>query len=197
MYRDFEQKNRKRPLIITNIAIDKVRQVKFQGFKQCDNEFIQKQHKFLLETSKNFNDSKEVGILINTVNWNTWLILGDANRIETRDNMDAYRELRTSRKNTLLFMHNHPSTSTFSGVDFKSFCNNESLYIMTVVGNDGNVRTLTKMHDFDAHYALKMYDYLATDKYKKYDNNGTRAMREILRDCSKYGLLYKIGGKKQ
>jgi hypothetical protein len=38
---------------------------------------------------------------------------------------------------------------------------------------------------------------LATVKYKNYKNNGTLAMRELLKNCNDIGLSYKIGGKKK
>ena len=91
--------------------------------------------------------------------------------------------------NTMMFMHNHPSTGTFSGTDFKTFCNNESLYIMTVVGNDGNVRVLTKLNEFNSSDAL-LYYYDLVKKYNKYENNGARAMKELLKNCNKIGLEY-------
>lgn len=87
--------------------------------------------------------------------------LEDSNKIEMKDNLDAYKKLKGNRKNTLLFMHNHPSTSTFSGEDFKTFCNNDSLYIITIVGNDGSVQTLTKTKSFDKAAALSFYHHLA------------------------------------
>lgn len=83
--------------------------------------------------------------MINIIDWSAWLIIGNGNMVETKDNPDAYAVLKSSRKNTLLFMHNHPSTTTFSGTDFKTFCSNDSLYMITVVGNDGSVRALMKI----------------------------------------------------
>ncbi|MCM1243494.1 MAG: hypothetical protein NC314_11690 [Roseburia sp.] len=92
-------------------------------------------------------------------------------------------------------MHNHPSTSTFSGADFKTFCNNDSLYLMTVVGNDGSIRVLTKQNGFDSNTALLYYIELVK-KFNMYQNNGTRAMKELLKNCGKIGLSYKVGRKK-
>lgn len=165
------------------------------GFSEEENIFIQEQHKRLLTISKDKNYSKEVGILIDIINWDTWVILGEANEIETRSNPDAYKAMKESRKNTMMFLHNHPSTGTFSGTDFKTFCLNDSLYIMTVVGNDGNVKTLTKLSEFDEGEALAYYSMLATQKYKDFKNNGTMAMRELLKNGDKIKVKYEIGGR--
>lgn len=194
MYKDFEQKKRNRPIAITDRAISKVRCIQFQGFKAEHNKYIQEQHKLLLEIAKKYNESNEVGILINIIDWSAWLIIGNGNMVETKDNPDAYAVLKSSRKNTLLFMHNHPSTTTFSGTEFKTFCSNDSLYMITVVGNDGSVRALIKESSFDANEALAYYNTLATVKYKNYSNNGTLAMRELLKIVMKLGYFIKTGG---
>lgn len=128
----FEQKRRNRPIKITQIAIDKVPLAHIDGFTEEEDRFIQNMHKRLLLTSMELNDSNEVGIMVDIIEWMTWTILGDSNEVETRKNPDAYIALKGNRKNTLLFIHNHPSTGTFSGVDFKTFCSNESLYAMTL-----------------------------------------------------------------
>ncbi len=193
---DFKQKIRNRPIVITDIAISKVPRTHLQGFNFEENGFIQEQHKRLLETAKEYNDSNEVGILIDIINWDTWLIMGERNNIEMKHNPEAYEAMISHGKNTLMFMHNHPSTSTFSGTDFKTFCNYDSLYFMTVVGNDGSVWVLTKQNGFDSGAALSYYAELAK-KYNMYKNNGTRAMKELLKNCDKIGLSYKIGGKKR
>lgn len=195
MFQDFQQKNRNRPIKITNVAISKVPLTKLEGFSEEENLFIQEQHKLLLTVAKDRNDSKEVGILVDIVCWNAWMILGETNEVETKSNPKAYKAMKESRKNTMLFMHNHPSTATFSGTDFKTFCLNDSLYIMTVVGNDGSVRILTKLSGFDGNEALIYYNTLATQKYGECTNNGTLAMKDLLKNCKKIELRYEIGGR--
>ena len=195
MTETFEQKRRNRPIKITQIAIDKVPLAHIDGFTEEEDLFIQNMHKRLLLTSMKLNDSNEVGIMVDIIEWMTWTILGDSNEVETRKNPDAYIALKGNRKNTLIFIHNHPSTGTFSGVDFKTFCSNESLYAMTVVGNDGSVYTLVKSPTFNSHDALSYYHDLAMDKYKDYPNNGTMAMKELLKTCEKIGLSYHKGGR--
>ena len=69
-----------------------------------------------------------------------------------------------------------------------------AIYIMTVVGNDASVYVLVKTKDFNqnvlveyAQVAQKYYEM----GYKK--NNGTMAMKYILKNASKYGIEYKKG----
>lgn len=96
-----------------------------------------------------------------------------------------------------MFMHNHPSTGTFSGEDFKTFCINDALYIMSVIGNDASVYLLIKKNDFNAEKALLSCGRLAKNYYEKgyINNNGTLAIQDILKDASNYGLIYKKGRK--
>lgn len=195
MFRDFQQKDRTRPIKINNTAIQKVRKTKFDGFSNEQNAYVQEQHQRLLLISKKYNDSEEVGILIDIIKWETCVIMGIKNKIEMKTNPKAYKMLKGSSKNTLLFMHNHPSTSTFSGEDFKTFCNNEALYIMTIVGNDGSIQTLTKLKNYDSSIALNYYYNLAFGEYGNKDNNGTLAMKKLLKNCRDIGLVYKNGGK--
>lgn len=136
-----------------------------------------------------------MGILIDIITWDDWVIMGQGNKIEMKDNLDAYKRLKGNRKNTLLFMHNHPSASTFSGEDFKTFCDNDSLYIITVVGNDGSIQMLVKTELFDKDAALLFYQRLAMEKYADKVNNGTLAMKELLKDSSDIGLVYRRGTK--
>jgi hypothetical protein len=100
-------------------------------------------------------------------------------------------------KNSLILLHNHPSTGTFSAKDLRTFCNNDSLYIMTVVGNDGSVYVLVKDVGFDPSGVLIEYGKLA-EQYKaqgkKY--NATMAVKYILKNAEKYNMKYKKGRKK-
>lgn len=191
----FSQKKRNRPILITDIAISKIPKAHIPGFREEEDLFIQRMHQKLLAMSKEMNASKEVGIMIDIISWQIWSILGDANEVETKNNPDAYIALKSFRKNTLIFMHNHPSTGTFSGVDFKTFCDNDTLYAITVVGNDGSVFTLTKTAEFNKGKAFAYYHDLAMNTYKNYVNNGTMAMKELLHHCDEIGLIYGKGGR--
>ena len=115
--------------------------------------------------------------------------------VQMKDNQEAFLALSLAYKNQLMFMHNHPSTGTFSGVDLNTFCKHDSLYITTAVGNDGSIYTLTKKAGFISDDVTNEYTRLI-HKYYKYDNNATMAMKDILKDASKFGLDYKKGRRK-
>ncbi|WP_035796656.1 hypothetical protein [Butyrivibrio sp. MB2005] len=197
------QKKRNRPIAITDVAINKVPQTHIFGFSNEQNMFIQEMHKEVLRKAKDLckeNNSKsmEVVILLDTHTWDSWIVEGKKdNIVDIKDNPEAKTILDTSTKNSLILLHNHPSTGTFSAKDLRTFCNNDSLYIMTVVGNDGSVYVLVKDVGFDPSGVLIEYGKLA-EQYKaqgkKY--NATMAVKYILKNAEKYNMKYKKGRKK-
>lgn len=199
---DLSQKRHDRPIAIENIAIEKVPCTRLQGFSETQNKIIQQRHRELLKEAQklceeNQSNQMEVAFLIDLHDWdNYWIIKGTEERIvKMGNNPQALQAMDIYPKNSLLLMHNHPSTGTFSGEDFKTFCNTDSLYIVTVVGNDGSVYLLIKDKEFDIANALEFYGDL-TQKYIGKRNNATLAMRELLRNADKVGLIYKKGRKK-
>lgn len=200
----FQQKNRKKAIHITDIAIDKVPKTNILGFDKEQNKHIQALHRLVLKEAQNLNrlydtSEMEVGILVDIHSWEHFVIKGKTPRkVELKNNLKAYKKLISGYKNQLMFMHNHPSTGTFSGEDFKMFCLHNSLYIMTVIGNDSSVYILTKTFEFNADKAIADYIHLSMQYYNKgyINNNGTLAIKEILKNAKQYGLIYKKGRKK-
>lgn len=194
------QKNRKRAVDITDVAISKVPRTHIYGFSNEQNSYIQELHKEILYEAQKLNKEydtnlMEVGILLDIHTWDYWLIKGKKNCVvDIKDLPEALYMLTSARKNQLMMLHNHPSTGTFSAEDFKTFCNNDSLYIMTVIGNDASIYVLVKTKNFDKNVLFE-YAQLAKAYYEKgyIKNNGTLAMKEILKNATKYGIEYKKG----
>ena len=200
---DFVQKNRNRAIQITDIAVAKVPRTHISGFDNEQNRHIQELHQLTLREAQELNqvcntNDMEVGILVDIHSWEYWVIKGKNPReVEIKNNLEAYGRLIGGYRNQLMFIHNHPSTGTFSGEDFKMFCYHSSLYMMTVVGNDSSVYILIKSFEFDAEKAMMDYMRLSMKYYNEgyRNNNGTLAINEILKNANKYGLLYKKGRK--
>lgn len=194
------QKSRQRAIGITDVAISKVPRTHIYGFSNEQNSYIQELHREILYEAQELNSEyntnlMEVGILLDIHTWDYWLIKGKKDCVvDIKDSLEAFYMLTTARKNQLMMLHNHPSTGTFSAEDFKTFCSNDSLYIMTVVGNDASVYVLVKTKDFDKN-VLYEYAKLAKEFYEKgyTKNNGTLAMKQILKNATKYGIEYKKG----
>ena len=199
----FAQKNRNRAIGITDIAITKVPKSHVFGFNNEQNSYIQELHKELLIEAQKLNKEyrtnlMEVGILLDIHTWEYCVINGEKKcSVDIRNSSEAFQMLTNARKNQLMMMHNHPSTGTFSGEDFKTFCNNDALYMMSVVGNDATVYILVKTKNFDKKVLFE-YAQVAQKFYEKgyKHNNGTMAMKYILKNASKYGIEYKKGRKR-
>lgn len=200
---DFKQKVRNRPIQIEDIAISKIRRVRFEGFTDDEEKFIQDMHKQVLKEAQMLNkqyrtNTREAGILINLRTNAYWIIHGKKDReVNMKDNEMAYYEFCHAGINDLMFIHNHPSTGTFSGQDFIFFCTNKQIGIVDVVGNDGTIYVLRKTPDFDESVLLEYGNLALYYKNKGHiQNNGTLAMRDILRQAASYGLMYKKGSHK-
>ena len=139
-----------KPIKISDIAINKVPCTHIAGFTGEQNKFIQERHKEILIIARELcekyrNYEMEAIILVNAHTWDYWVVKGkEPGNADIADNLEAKEALQTNSKNSLLLLHNHPSAGTFSGTDFVTFCFNASLYLMTVVGNDGTVYVLIK-----------------------------------------------------
>lgn len=197
------QKKRNRPIAITDVAISKVPRTQIFGFTNEQNMYIQEMHREVLRVAKdlckkNKSNSMEAVILLDTHTWDSWIVEGKKDSIvDIKDNPVAKEILDTSTKNSLILLHNHPSTGTFSARDLRTFCNNDSLYIMTAVGNDGSVYVLRKDIGFDPSKVLVEYGKLA-EQFKKqgYKYNATEAVKYMLKNDEKYNMSYKKGRKK-
>lgn len=200
LMKDFRQKRRDRAIPITDIAIKKVKRIRLFGFSLEQEEAIQRIHKQVLLEAKRLNEDRkstkfEVGIMIDLHTWRYFIIQGKEEcSVEMKDNPEAYEYYLKAKKNQLMFIHNHPSTGTFSGEDFEFFCSKEVFYIATIVGNDGTIYMLRKGASFD-NRILGEYDKLANKYYNmgNRNNNGTLAMKDILKIASQFDLEYRKG----
>lgn len=173
----------KKPITqITDSAIERVPKVDISDYtdKQC--EIIQKQHKELLEYSRQNNDNKEVAFVFD----------GDLNNhkefIGTDDKLDFGSTLYGK---DLFVMHNHPRNSSYSDTDIAFLLSSANIKALSIVKNNGLVEVLTKTSDFNK-------DALIIDfkrQYKKYVKTGSdaeidKAVRKFISN-NKEGLEWK------
>lgn len=196
----FEQKRRNRPIDITDVAISKIKKVSLDGFSDEQEEFIRDRHRDVLVAAKTLNcdyrrNDIECGILIDLHCWEYVIIegkmqkKGEASRVYVDGTYESKLMLDAARKNQLMFIHNHPSTGTFSAQDLKTFCRKNELYIMSAVGNDGALYMLIKQAGFDGNEVMCHYGELA-EKFKSSINNATLAVKEMLKHAERYKLKY-------
>lgn len=179
---------RMKKLPITDDVIDSVMRIRIPVFDNEENKLIQYFQQELLRVSKRKNNSNEVGCLISMSDWSPRFILGNENSITLADDSVCYRKVKESPKNSLIFMHNHPRNTIFSETDLRSFFKADSIWIMTVICNNGRIHMLMKDSFFQPVSAEIEYNRQVVLQ------SDTSAVKRFLRTCRKWGLHYKYGG---
>ncbi len=136
----------KKPItIITDNAIKSVPKVEISGYTAEQCAFIQEQHKELLRCSRDVNNSCEVAFVFKSNSKNPIKYFGTDNSIDFGTGLFG---------NDIILLHNHPRNTSYSYKDLVQFVGNRSIKTMTIVKNNGNVETLTKLDGFDTNAQL-------------------------------------------
>lgn len=164
---------------ITDVAIQRVPKVEISGYSNAQNEFIQQQHRELLEFARDKNESKEVAFVFDSNLSNRKEYIGTDDRLDFGNGLYG---------KDLFVMHNHPRNSSYSFNDIVEFVGNGSVKTITVVKNSGVVETLTKIGDYDAISLLR-----ELDRFKK--NNIKMGLdSEFRKIIDKFLIKYREGG---
>lgn len=144
-----QAKKRDHKVYITDTAIEKVGVVRLSDFSEKQIADMLECHKELLRISKNRNDSNEV-LLIGDLNFKevTRLMGGEFN-VAPSENPFAVSRIAHADRQSLVYMHNHPSTNNFSVGDIDTFICERAVKTITVVTNQGEVYALNKLKSYD------------------------------------------------
>ena len=166
---------------ITDKAIESVPKVNISGYTDEQCAMIQKQHKELLEYSREHNDNKEVAFVFDGSLESRKEFMG------SDDKIDFGRGLYGSN---ITVLHNHPRNSSYSVTDIIFFGDNSNVKTLTIVKNNGKVEYLTKNEKFDSAVFKLEYDRL----YRKIVKNGTDSEKDKfvknLLNKSKSGVIW-------
>lgn len=166
---------------ITDKAIESVPKVNISGYTDEQCAMIQKQHKELLEYSREHNDNKEVAFVFDGSLESRKEFMG------SDDKIDFGRGLYGSN---ITVLHNHPRNSSYSVTDIIFFGDNSNVKTLTIVKNNGKVEYLTKNEKFDSAMFKLEYDRL----YRKIVKNGTDSEKDKfvknLLNKSKSGVIW-------
>lgn len=145
-------------------TVDKVPKVSVSGFSEDENRYINEWIKYTLQYAKDFNDSNEVGIMLDKTDWNNYdIVLGGEKRVKY--NTDKMQKWQDEGNDNLVLIHNHPSNHIFSDRDIFNFCRTQAVNTLIVVGNKGTVYLLQKLSGFDKYKLIQYYSD-AVDKSK-------------------------------
>ncbi len=161
------EKSKKPITKITDNAINNIKKVHITGYTDEQCVEIQKQHKELLEYSRNNNDNKEVSFVFRKDLTDREIFTGSDDKLE-------FGYALNGKGRDLIVLHNHPRNSSFSTTDIEFFSSNDSIKTLTIVKNNGKIEILTKSDMFDFSTFAKEYNRL----YKKIVKSGTDSEKD-------------------
>ncbi len=188
---DLEQaKKRDHKIYVTDTAIEKVGLVKLSDYTDNQIQLMQQKHKELLKIAKDKNDSNEV-LFINDLGFKSEVsILGNEFSVSPGKNPFAVSVIINAERQSLVYLHNHPSTNIFSVGDIDTFICEGSIKTMSVVTNQGEVHVLNKTEKYEYNKArmlmAKTYEYFRDCPL--IDNNDF--VKRFLKKCSEGGIEY-------
>jgi hypothetical protein len=184
-----QAKKRDHKIYVTDIAIDKVTVVRLSDFSQEQEIFMQSKHQELLRLAKEKNNSDEV-LLINDLNFKSEIkLFGDEFKVSPVENPFAVSVISNADRQSLVYMHNHPSTNNFSVGDIDTFICEGAIKTMSVVTNQGEVYILNKMVGYEYNKARSLMNKV----YKSFDNeefDNKEFVRRFLKQCDQGGIEY-------
>ena len=191
---------RNHKIMITDEAIEKVPFIKYREIPEEEYPIIQMLAKKVLQLSKEENDSNEVAITYSMDDADFdkdaselfGVDFGDDHSADPMRDSYSYHLIRSSRTCVVVSLHNHPSLSKISLVDVRFFLENETVKLLTVVTNLGNIYYLVKGKEYNKGIAIEIFNEAVTQ-----NNNATdlkafqKASAHFLRNCHKAGIIYE------
>jgi proteasome lid subunit RPN8/RPN11 len=194
---DLEQaKRRNRKVYITDVAIDKVPYVEYQGFTDEQNKIMRELAKDVLLLSKEENESNEVAITCDLGAEDPLkdfgVVLGTEHEVDILADTFSNHIIVSKKSVAIVVLHNHPSTQTFSLQDIQFFIQYPMLEVIVVVSNQGTVHYLKRDKEYDYKQAFQLFRECIEDL-----NQNSPVMEQYLASlsflakCSEVGLYYR------
>lgn len=155
-------KKRDKKVYITDIAINKVPLVQYNGFTDNQNQLMQKLAQEVLTVSKEQNDSNEVAITCDLGADNPLEVygvsFGTEHEVDVRADTLSNHILVSQKSVAVVVLHNHPSTQTFSIQDIRFFIEFSVLEVMVVVSNQGTIHYLRREENYNLKKAAALFN---------------------------------------
>jgi hypothetical protein len=185
-----EAKKRDKKIYITPQTLDKIGLIDVFDGDENLNELLLKYHRQILYLSMNENDSNEVLGIWNTYTGEYITVFGTQSSVEISGNPTAVALFRNSYPKELAFLHNHPSTNTFSLRDIRTFVFSLQIGLISVVTNQGEVYVLQKIGSYDIEKAESFFNNLSK-KFPGQDSESNENFRkQFFKNCGKVGIRY-------
>ena len=176
-----------RKVYITEQAIDKVKQVEFEGL--LDSVGLKELHREILRKSMGDNDSNEVLTIVNVNDYNQKVItFGSERSVMPSKNIEALTMMKKSGYQSVYWLHNHGFTNEFSYDDLGCFYD-EKVKAVTIVTNKGKIAVLNKTKN----YNLTKFRDIIFEERRKYENpvdHTDEIAKAILRRHNECGIQW-------
>ena len=155
------------------------------AFKTIEDEEIVKyihwQGQKILEIAKDKNESKEVARALNLETFEVLgTVMGRAHSVDIDFLVDQMRDSDYA----FLVMHNHPSNSSFSRKDIKTFVDSVNMTVLIVLGNKGSIYILEKTKQLVPNELLSIRKTLLDWKNKAID------FADVIDQIRTFGIVY-------
>lgn len=184
-----QAKKRDHKIIITDTAIEKVDLVKPKDFSYSQAVLMRSKHKELLSVAKRQNNSNEVLFIENLDFNNEVRIFGNEFVVSPGKNPFAVSVIAHAERRSLVYLHNHPSTNTFSVGDIDTFVCEKAIKAITVVTNQGEVYILNKLDNYSFDNTRKLLNEVY-QSYPEGDIDDRDFVKKFLKRCNEGGIEY-------
>ena len=184
-----QAKKRDHKIYITEVAINNVDRVCPSDFSDEQADKMQHMHQKLLTISRNENDSNEVLMITNLDFSSEVTIKGGEFKVSPASNPFAVSVIAHSERQSLVYLHNHPSTNTFSVGDIDTFCCERAIKTMSAVTNQGEVYILNKTGNYSFDATRELLTSIK-DSFPDGEIDDKEFVKKYLKDCQKGGVEY-------
>lgn len=184
-----QAKKRDHKVLVTREAIHRVDYVKLSDFSEEQALAMQSKHRQVLEIAMNENNSNEV-LLIEDLDFKSEVkILGSEFVVSPGKNPFAVSVIAHAERQSLVYLHNHPSTNTFSVGDIDTFVCERAIKVMSVVTNQGEVYVLNKLANYNFSRVRELLASVYTS-FPEGEIDDKEFVRRFLKICRKGGIEY-------
>ena len=203
------QNKRNKKIDITDIAISKIPYVKYPDIPIEESNKLYELEKLLLSISKNENNSNEVAITYRlykepgeTEEDRMAIVYGDEHEVDLGADTKTFHLLQSDML-AVINMHNHPNCSNFSVYDISFFLRNDSVKLLILLSNKGELNYLLKGNDYSRihNVALFVDVFNTVAPYAVKENqinlkligieDMTKAAIMWIKQAQKYGIKYE------
>ena len=193
-------RKRDHKILITDEAIKKVPFIAYREISEKEYPVLQELARDVLRISKEQNHSNEVAItyslesekLLAKNKAYMGVALGDEHSVNPEDDAVAYHLIHTSLDCVIISLHNHPSLSKISLSDVRFFLQHDSIKMMIVVTNLGNISYIVKQKNYNRYTGIELYNkavdlHCQANSLKGYQD----AAAYFLKNCYAANIIYE------